>query len=296
MSATTILDRSSGPGATDAMLADAPHRIASIALIVHDLDKVVDFYVSVIGLTVLDRSVGDAWLGAGDITLVALRHDPRARRSTPREAGLFHTAFLLPERADLSAWLRHVASLRVPLQGAADHMVSEALYLADPEGNGIEIYVDRPASTWPRDANGITMTTAPLDLPALAADTDRPWLGFPAGGQVGHVHVQVGELSEAGAFYGGVLGFDVTCRYPGAAFYGSGGYHHQLAANVWNSRGADLRSGSMTGLAEVEIFTAPARIEAARERAAPGTIRADLPGRLALVDPWGTPIMLVANS
>ena len=294
MSASTILDRPSGVGATEAMLARAPHRIGGVTLVVHDLDRVVDFYAGVIGLEVLDRSTDGAQLGVGDVTLVSLCRDPAARQSSLQEAGLFHTAFLLPARADLSAWLRHVASLRVPLQGASDHLVSEALYLADPEGNGIEVYVDRSASAWPRDADGITMTTARLDLPALAAASDQPWSGFPASGQIGHVHLQVGELSEAEAFYAGVLGFDVTCRYPGATFFGSGGYHHQLASNIWNSRGAGLRSGAVTGLAEFEILTAPAWIEAARERAAPGTIRADAPGRLALVDPWGTPINLVA--
>lgn len=296
MSAIDTPDRPLMAGATDAMLAGAPHRIGGVTLVVNDLDRVAEFYAGVIGLAVLDRSADGVRLGVGGVTLVALRRDPAARRATPAEAGLFHTAFLLPERADLSAWLRHAASLRVPLGGASDHLVSEALYLADPEGNGIEIYVDRPAVAWPRDANGIAMATERLDLQALAAASDRPWSGFPSGGQVGHVHLRVGEIAPAEAFYRDVLGFDVMCRYPGATFYGSGGYHHQLASNLWGSRGAGRRSGAVTGLAEVEIVTAPKQIQAARERAAPGAVLADAPGRLALLDSWGTPITLVAGS
>ncbi|MGU3540383.1 VOC family protein, partial [Methylobacterium sp. A54F] len=291
-----VRDRPFGKGVTDAMLAGAPHQIDRVTLVVHDLDRIVEFYTKAIGLSVLDRTGDDARLGVDSVTLVALLRDPAARRVTPQDAGLFHTAFLLPDRADLSAWLRHTASLRVPLAGASDHLVSEALYLADPEGNGIEVYVDRPSSVWSRGADGIAMATERLDLPALAAASDRPWLGFPAGGRIGHVHLQVGDLPSAEAFYGGVLGFDVMCRYPGATFFGSGGYHHQLAANVWNSRGVGPRTDATTGLAGVEMVTAPQWIEAARARAASDTIRADAPTRLDMVDPWGTPISLVAKA
>ena len=296
MSLTLTADRPPTAGATAAMLAGAPHRIGGVTLVVNDLERITDFYAGAIGLTVLDRSADGARLGVGGVTLVALRHDPAARRATPAEAGLFHTAFLLPERADLSAWLRHAAAMRVPLEGASDHGVSEALYLADPETNGIEIYVDRPAAAWPRDANGIAMATERLDVQALAAASDRPWSGFPSAGQVGHVHLRVGKIAPAEAFYGGVLGFDVVCRYPGAAFFGSGGYHHQFASNIWGSHDAGRRSGAVTGLAEVEVVTAPEKIEAARERAAPGAVLADAPGRLTLLNPWGTPIALVARS
>jgi len=279
----------------DRALATAPHRITGVKLVVHDLEGVSGFYRDVIGLAERERGSNHASLGTDETTLVELLHDPSARRRSPREAGLFHTAFLLPARGDLGAWLSFASRRQVRLQGASDHLVSEAIYLADPEGNGIEIYADRPDGEWSWEGGKVRMTTDPLDAEGLVRSAaGRNWSGFPAGGQVGHVHLQVGAVSQAEAFYGELLGFDVTCRYPGGSFFGSGGYHHQLAANMWNSRGATARTEPSTGLAEVEIAVDRNILEAVRVRAVDRS-EALGPGSLTLRDPWNTLITLKAS-
>ncbi|MGA2045525.1 MAG: VOC family protein [Roseiarcus sp.] len=275
--------------------ATAPLRIGRVALTVHDLDRVGAFYQEAIGL---QRIAGDETalqLGAGGAILLELRRDSDAPRASPREAGLFHTAFLLPSRADLGRWLTHAASARLQIQGASDHLVSEAVYLADPEGNGIEIYADRPRAQWRWAEGAIVMATEALDVQGvMASGGGEAWRGAPAGTTVGHVHLQVGAIPAADAFYGTLLGFDLTCRYPGASFFGSGGYHHHFGANIWNSRGARVRPERTTGLAEVEIVAADAAIVAAiRARAERAPVEA-APGRLALRDPWGTKLAIVA--
>lgn len=261
--------------------ASAPVEIGRVALTVRDIDTVAAFYQTVIGLAPIASDGGTRTLGAGGRVLLELRQDRAARPGNPHEAGLFHTAFLLPSRADLAAWLIHAAAARVPLQGASDHLVSEAIYLADPEGNGIEVYRDRARGEWPRPDGRIRMATDPLDLRALAADASSPWAGAPDGTVVGHVHLQVGDVPEAEAFYAGALGFDIVTHYPGAAFYATGGYHHHLATNVWNSRGTGLRTVGATGLAEVEL---------AADAAAHDRLAAVMGARTA--DPWGTTITL----
>lgn len=265
--------------------ASAPVEIGRVALSVRDIDTVAAFYENAIGLRPIASDGGTRTLGAGGRVLLELRADRAARPVDPREAGLFHTAFLLPSRADLGAWLRHVAEARVPLQGASDHLVSEAIYLADPEGNGIEIYRDRPRADWPRHSGRIRMATDPLDLQALAADATAPWAGAPEGAVVGHVHLQVGAVPEAEAFYAGRLGFEITTHYPGAAFYGSGGYHHHLATNVWHSRGAGKRSAGAAGLADVELRAD--RAEHDRLVAALGA---------SVTDPWGTSLTIARKA
>lgn len=249
--------------------SDAPVQIGRVALTVNDLGRMTAFYRDMIGLAPLTSDGEVAVLGAGGRALLELRADPAARRRDPREAGLFHTAFLLPERADLGRWLHHAAGRRVQLQGASDHDVSEALYLSDPEGNGIEIYRDRPRGEWHWDDGVVRMGSYGLDLNALAAAGGGGWTGVPDGTVVGHVHLQVGAIPEAETFVTG-LGADITHRYPGASFFGWGGYHHHIATNVWNSRGAGPRSFPATGLAEVELL-ADAGI-----------------AHVTLDDPWGT--------
>ncbi len=165
--------------------ATAPLEIGRVTLRVHDMPRMADFYSRAIGLTPLSQDGEQATLGAGDRALVTLIADPSAPARAPREAGLFHTAFLLPDRAALGRWLHHAASTRLTIQGASDHKVSEAIYLADPEGNGIEVYVDRPRATWTGADGAIRMTTDPLDLESLAAAADGPWQGAPDGTVVG---------------------------------------------------------------------------------------------------------------
>lgn len=280
-----------GTGTPGAIAPAARLAMGRVALTVHDLDRVAAFYQRAVGLHRLSADGESVILGAGTTPLLELRRDPAARRRGPREAGLFHTAFLLPERADLGRFLDHALTTRTPLVGASDHHVSEALYLSDPEGNGVEVYADRPAAGW-RGADGaIFMTTAALDMDDLIAHAAGPaWTGFPDGARIGHVHLQVGAIAPAEAFYAGVLGLDITARYPGGSFFAADGYHHHLAANIWNSRGAGVRSFPSTGLAEVEIDLDPARLEAVARRA---EVTAGSP--LRLDDPWGTPIALVAR-
>jgi catechol 2,3-dioxygenase len=199
----------------------------------------------------------------------------------------------MPSRADLACWLAYVGQARVPLQGASNHIVSEAIYLADPEGNGIEVYADRPVSQWRTPEGEIHMTTERLDMQdLLSAAGGSAWAGFPGEGLIGHVHLQVGDTTEAERFYGGILGFDIASRYPGASFFGSGGYHHQLAGNVWNSRRAGPRPDGMAGLDEVELVVRDAAADnAIAERAEAAGVPVTGNGdALTLRDPWGTRI------
>ncbi len=276
--------------------ARAPLRIGRVRLRVRDLDAVSGFYQRAIGLAAIDQGAGRITLGAGSVPLVELHADPSATLRNPRDAGLFHTAFLLPSRADLARWLAHAVKLGLKLQGASDHIVSEAIYMADPEGNGIEVYADRPVSRW-RDANGhVRMATEPLDTPDLLSAGTGVWAGYPADGIIGHVHLQVGDTGTADGFYHDILGFDIANRYPGASFYGSGGYHHQLAGNIWNSRHAGPQPEGATGLEAVEIVARdPALRTAILGRAEAADVRVTTDdGAPVLHDPWGTAIVLSA--
>lgn len=276
-------------------MSAAPMRIGKVRLKVRDLDAVAGFYRDVLGLTVMAKDNREATLGNGRTLLVVLEADPALKPRDRRQAGLFHTAFLMPTRADLARWLGHAAEARVRLQGASDHIVSEAIYLADPEGNGIEVYADRPVSRW-HGANGsIEMSTDPLDVQnLLAAGAGTRWTGFPEDGGIGHVHLQVGDTATADRFYRNVLGFDITVDYPGASFYGSGGYHHQLAGNIWNSRGAAHRPEDMAGLDEVEIIVRdPADIATVVARAETAGVATTKGAEgMILRDPWGTAVTL----
>jgi len=266
--------------------ASAPLEIGHVALVVRDLPRAADFYRGALGLEVSAREGDTLQLGAGGRVLVELRGDPAARESTAKEAGLFHTAFLLPSRADLAAWLLHSANRGVQLHGASDHLVSEALYLADPEGNGIEIYTDRPRSAWHGPDGRIRMATERLDLAALARDARAPWAGAPDGTVVGHVHLQAGSLHDAVAFNTEVLGLPVMATYPGASFHGSGGYHHHIAVNVWNSKGAAPRKLPATGLAGLILRADPDVLAAFLTRA----------GTTLLTDPSGTPVAVLPKT
>ncbi|MBB3773440.1 catechol 2,3-dioxygenase [Angulomicrobium tetraedrale] len=288
-------DARQAPPSAGRPIAHPPLAMGRVALTVNDLDRVADFYVRAVGLAPLRRDGESAQLGAGDEVLLELRQDRAARRRSPREAGLFHTAFLLPERTDLGRWLKHAASARVPLVGASDHEVSEALYLTDPEGNGIEIYADRPRAAWKWRDGQVHMSTEALDLQGLVASAQRSsWAGFPVGSRIGHVHLQVGAIGPAEEFYAGRLGFDVTSRYPGGTFFATDGYHHHLAANIWNSRGAGPRLYPSTGLAEIEIRLDPARLAAGRAHDKVAAMSDATSAELR--DPWGTAVALRALS
>ena len=268
-----------------------------VTLTVHDLERVSNFYQQVLGLHQLKADADSVQLGVAATVLLELRSDPSARRHAPREAGLFHTAFLLPTRADLGAWTKHAAETRAPIVGASDHAVSEALYLVDPEGNGVEIYADRAPDLWKKKHGSFVMPSDPLDFEQLIASAGhQEWQGLPSGSVVGHVHLQVGAIAPAEAFYAGILGLHVTTRYPGGTFYAGDGYHHHLATNIWNSRGASIRNEPSTGLTDIELIVDNAMLDAVQARLAEQKpTAADRPSRLSLRDPWGTSITLVAR-
>ena len=274
---------------------NAPLRIGRVRLKVRDLEQVAGFYEKTLGLPRLDERGGNITLGTRSTPLLELAGDPSLAPRKQRAAGLFHTAFLLPSRADLGRWLGFAIANEIPLQGASDHIVSEAVYLADPEGNGIEIYADRAPSHWRNATGGIHMATEQMDAQGVLNSAEgTQWAGFPEDGFIGHVHLQVGDTDAAIRFYRDGLGFDLASDYPGAAFFGSGGYHHHLAGNIWNSRGAGARPEGAAGVASVELISRDAATRAAliaRIREAGLTINDD--GATGN-DPWGTRIILAA--
>jgi len=289
---------------TPAPSLPAATTLGPVRLTVADLAATAAFYERVIGLRELRRDGDEATLGtAAGAPLVELVERADAAPRPRRSSGLFHLALLLPTRADLAFALRRIALARHPLQGASDHLVSEALYLADPEGNGIEIYRDRPRAQWGREQDGqIRMATLPLDLDSVIAElpgdlADAPDPGVPDGAVMGHVHLQVSDLDAAEAFYAGVLGFDVVVRgYPGALFVSAGGYHHHLGLNTWASLGAVANAPGTRGLDRYSV-TLPdaAAVQAVADRlAANGTPAVERGSALVATDPFGNELALVA--
>lgn len=271
---------------------NAPLYVDGLTLIARDLAAMRAFYERALGLQAVKEGDDGVDLGAGERVFLRLKGDPSARLEDPRSAGLFHLAVLLPARADLARWLSHAAEIGVPLDGASDHGVSEAVYLSDPEGNGVEIYWDKPKEAWPFDAKGgLAMVTEPLNQRALAAAlaaAGGTWEGAPAGTVLGHAHLRVGEVAKAKAFYGDALGFDHMQDYPGAAFFSTGGYHHHLGANIWRARGAGRRADGQTGLSELRLVgTADALDRAEAGAKATGVDPEPVEGGFRVEDPWG---------
>jgi catechol 2,3-dioxygenase len=233
--------------------------MGAVRLTVNDLDSVRDFYLDAIGLTELEPADGIVRLGANDgpgQSIVELFGSPDAPHRPSGTSGLFHLAIVVPSRADLARALQRVAEAGWRLSGASDHLVSEALYLSDPEGNGIELYRDRPREEWPVRDGVLQMDTLPLDLDGILGELRREdaQASMPAGTRIGHVHLNVGDLAAAEAFYSGALGFDVTVRgYPGALFVSAGGYHHHLGLNTWTGEGAPPPPDGSRGLNQYEI-------------------------------------------
>ncbi|HEX9036761.1 MAG TPA: VOC family protein [Ktedonobacterales bacterium] len=253
--------------------------LGSAHLIVADLQRSVTFYTEILGFTQAagPAANGEAILTVADDPMPVLRLTELqgARRKPARSTGLYHVAILTPSRLDLARSLYHLAETRYPLQGASDHLVSEALYLADPDGNGLEIYRDRPRSEWRHDGDQLLMDTIALDLGALldeAAADPRPWNGLAAGTVVGHVHLHVAHLAPAVAFYRDLIGLDLMIQLGGsAAFMSAGGYHHHLGLNTWAGVGAPQPPTDAAGIRiwnillpeRADIETVAARLEAA---------------------------------
>ena len=282
-------------------------RMGPVSLDVADLDALTAFYRDVLLLQVLAERPSEVDLGRGGETLVTLRHRPDLPKGERRSAGLFHTALLHPDRATLAATLASVA-IRVPqlYTGAGDHLVSQAFYLDDPEGNGIELYWDRPRDEWrwqdgrvvmdtlyidPNGFIGEHLTDAARDL--LSTEPERRSALDGLDGTVGHVHLKVGDAELAKRFYVDLLGFELTADVPGAVFVSAGGYHHHMAMNTWRSAGAGLRAPGL-GLGRVDI-TLPDVTEVARAAdrlRAHGVQLRDTGATVELDDPCGNLVRL----
>src|SRR5579862_1285277 len=220
----------------------AATRIGRIKLLVSDLGRSLAYYETVLGLRAVARDAASAQLApAGDDTVLIELHTQRGVQAAPRTGrlGLYHFAFLVPDRPSLGRFVAHLQHLGVRA-GSSDHLVSEAVYLTDPDNLGIEVYVDRPRASWHRMGRELMMATDPIDMAGLLrAAGNATWSGMPASTVVGHMHLHVGDLTSATAFYSDVLGLDRTVwHYPGALFFSAGGYHHHLGANTWAGRDA----------------------------------------------------------
>ena len=280
-------------------LPDETH-VGRVRLQVSDLERSLAYYRDVLGFRALERSADRAVLGVeGDERpLVELVERPGAT-AVPRRGriGLYHFAILLPDRAALGRFLGHLGQIGARA-GMSDHFVSEAIYLQDPDNLGIEVYADRPRSAWRHEGRQIAMATEPLDTESVVqAGRGAPWTGMPQGTTIGHVHLHVGDIDEAAAFYHNALGLDkVVWSYPGALFLSAGGYHHHLGTNTW-AAGAPPAAENDARLLDWEIVVPRAEDAdaAARsvERAGYSVARDGNSWRL--IDPWGTALRLVAS-
>ncbi len=253
------------------MAATAIVRVASVTLAARAPSALADWYVAKLGLARTDADDDRIALAVGDDARLYLV-PATAPDAGPRAAGLFHVAFRLPSRPALGRWALAAEGI---VQAASDHGVSEAFYLTDPEGNGVEVYADRPRAAWPRRGDGVAMTTGPMDMAAVTAAGGAAHLPFPGDADIGHVHLKVGDLDAAKAFYVDRLGLRITDRRPGALFLAFDDYHHDLAVNVWRSQGAGPRQPGAPGLVEI-VFARPSATQ-------PDGV---------FVDPWGTRLVV----
>jgi catechol 2,3-dioxygenase len=272
-------------------------RLGPVRLQVSDLGQSLAYYESLLGFRVLQRDADLAVLGAqdGDRPLVVLV-ERRGASPVPRRGrlGLYHFAVLLPDRAALGRFLAHLTQRGVQ-PGASDHLVSEALYLQDPDGLGIEVYADRPRNTWRTAGRQLDIGTEPLDVDSvIGAGAGKPWTGMPSGTTIGHVHLHVGDLTQASDFYHQRLGFDEITRIPGALFLSAGGYHHHLGTNTW-AAGAARPTESDARLLEwtIELPNSEEAAAAARSLAEGGYDVRTADADWLVADPWGTFFRLV---
>jgi catechol 2,3-dioxygenase len=274
-----------------------------LSLTVSDLERSLSFYTDAIGFQVLDRSPGEATLGVGRKPLLLLSEKPGAKpwpRGGRSYTGLYHFAILLPTRADLGAWVKHWLDLGHPI-GQGDHIVSEALYLEDPDLHGIEIYRDRPRDQWRWENSRVVMGTGPVDIDGMIKEAEAKGLrfdGLPPGTKLGHMHLQVGDIPEAEKFYCGILGFDIMAAMPTALFISAGGYHHHIGMNVWHSRSAGPAPEDTVRL---NHFTIELPDDQARTEVLSRLDAAGVPYRLegsdvTLEDPFGNHVILCAGT
>lgn len=270
-------------------------QLGTVHLQIADLARSIAYYTEVIGLRVIEQHARDATLGAqGDDRALIVLHERRGAIAAPVRGrlGLFHVAILLPDRASLGRFLTHL-SARNARVGMSDHLVSEALYLTDPDGLGLEIYADRPRAEWRVGPDRqLAMSSDPLDVRAVLAAADGPWTGAPHGTTIGHVHLHVGDLTLASDFYHDALGMDrMVWEYPGALFLAAGGYHHHLGTNTW-AHGADAAHADEARLLEwtMEVPTAD-DVQAVAASATRHLVEVVTDNdSILLRDPWGTTV------
>ena len=282
--------------------ADAPSlpatlRLGPVHLTVTSLDRSVGWYQQALGLRVHRHDVTEAALGDGEVDVLVLHEDPVAKPAG-RHAGLYHYALLYPTREELARAALRLAVTRTPIQGASDHLTHEAIYLPDPDGNGIELAADRPRDQWPPMQRAYGAGPQPLDTDALLAtvegeepsDTVRPGL------RMGHVHLHVGDVDDAIAFYTGVLGFDLVANLGTAASVSAGGYHHHLAANVWQGQGVGPAPEHTVGLRHWTIeLDEPGEVAQIRTRIeASGRPATDVENGFETRDPWEISVRVIA--
>ena len=267
--------------------------LGAVTIRVADIDRSLRFYQEILGFRPAPSEDGLPALGAGGPPVVLLKHAPGAR-STGRSSGLYHFAILVPSRPALGQALRRLAEAEIGI-GEADHLVSEALYLSDPDGNGIEIYRDRPRSDWKWSNGSVQMATEPLDLEGLLKEGHGDPAAsrlFPDGTRIGHVHLQVADVLQAVRFYHDAIGFDITATWQGAAFLSAGGYHHHLGLNSWASRGAPAAPEGSTGLESfvIRVPQAESRAGIAERLQAAGVAARMEDGILRARDPWNVEV------
>jgi catechol 2,3-dioxygenase len=278
----------------------AATRLGRVRLQIADLDRSIAYYETVIGLRVLERRDGVAKLApwGSDRIIVELREKKGVRPVGRRGAiGLYHFAILLPDRASLGRFIEHLAAVGA-YAGMSDHSVSEAVYLTDPDGLGIEVYADRPREAWTARDRQLEMTTIPLDVRnVIAAGAGEDWKGAPAGTVLGHVHLYVRDIADAERFYHAGVGFDkVVWSYPGALFMSAGGYHHHIGTNIWAAT-APLPTDDDARLLEWEVILPTQHdVDAAAAAIADAGFDTTREGRDVTVrDPWGTQLRLLAG-
>jgi catechol 2,3-dioxygenase len=283
----------------EAIRLHAQTDVGSVTLKVGDLRRSLAFYAGQLGLAVLQEGEGRVVLGAGKRPIVALEEARGAQPQPPRTTGLYHAAILFPDRRSLGIKIAQLASAGIGV-GQGDHLVSEAFYLSDPDGNGLELYRDRPRSEWQWDGETVRMATDPVDVEGMFAeigDLDaamgRP--EAPEGAKLGHMHLRVGDIALAEKYYVDTLGFDVTARWPGALFVSAGGYHHHVGLNTWQSRGAPPAPEDSAGLREFSLVLPDvAEVERVAERATVAGFAMSREGDTVLLrDPFENRIRLV---
>ncbi|MFP7170213.1 VOC family protein [Terribacillus sp. 7520-G] len=272
--------------------------IGQVKLRVADLAQSVAYYTKVIGLRIIEEWQGNVSLGTEGRVLLYLEEGKGLKRKPDRHAGLYHFALLLPSRADLADLVKYYVLNRVPF-GASDHGVSEAIYLNDPDGNGIEIYADKPDTSWKWHDGEIQMTTDPLDGDSLLKEaSEEEWHGLPDGTIIGHIHLYMRHLGEAAAFYNNVLGFEtVVSGYPGALFVSTGNYHHHIGLNTWHGSNAPSINPDEAGMDWFSIVFPDEKkllAAAARAEAAGLSVKKDK-NLYTLMDPVGSTVRLVLH-